>query len=84
MCCQHIAENIYKKFGKQYTAPFWRIAQAGSQSAFNTAVQALQNEAPEVEEYISLIGYESFAFIRFPRPRFGHDTSNIVESINSV
>jgi zinc finger SWIM domain-containing protein 3 len=30
------------------------------------------------------IGYDSFAFACFPRPRFGHDTSNIVESINSV
>jgi MULE transposase domain len=84
MCCQHITENIHKKFGRQYKAPFWRIARAGSQEAFDIAVQALQNEAPKVEEYISSIGYESFAFARFPRPRFGHDTSNIVESINSV
>jgi hypothetical protein len=22
--------------------------------------------------------------MRFPRPRFGHDTSNIVESVNSI
>jgi hypothetical protein len=26
MCCQHIAENIHKKFGVQYKAPFWQIA----------------------------------------------------------
>jgi hypothetical protein len=84
MCCQHIVENIHKKFGKQYKAPFWQIARAGSQRAFDIAVQALQREAPEVEESISLIGYENFAFTRFPRPRFGHDTSNIVESTNSV
>ena len=84
MCCQHIAENIHKKFGKQYRAPFWRIARAGSQRAFDIAVQALQNEALVVEEYISSIGYDSFAFACFPRPRFGHDTSNIVESINLV
>jgi hypothetical protein len=84
MCCQHIAENIHKKFGKQYRAPFWQIARAGSQRAFDIAVQALQNEAPVVEEYISSIGYDSFAFACFPRPRFGHDQSNIVESINSV
>ena len=84
MCCQHIAENIHKKFGRQYKAPFWQIARAGSQRAFDIAVQALQNEAPEVEEYISSIGYENFAFIRFPRPRFGHNMSNIVESTNSA
>ena len=37
-----------------------------------------------LREYISSIGYENFAFACFPRPRFGHDTSNIVESTNSV
>ena len=84
MCCQHIAENIHKKFGRQYKAPFWQIARAGSQRAFDIAVQALQRDAPEVEEYISSIGYKNFAFARFPRPRFGHDTSNIVESTNSA
>jgi hypothetical protein len=84
MCCQHIAENIHKKFGMQYKAPFWQIARAGSERAFNEAVQALQRDAPQVEEYISSIGYENFAFTRFPWPRFGHDTSNIVESTNSA
>ena len=84
MCCQHIAENIHKKFGRQYVAPFWGIVRAGSQRAFNKAVQALQNEALEVEQYISSIGYKTFAFARFPRPRYGHDTSNITESTNSA
>ena len=84
MCCQHIAENIHKRFGIQYKAPFWQIARAGSDTAFNTAVQSLQRDAPEVEEYIASIGYENFAFARFPLPRFGHDTSNIVESTNSA
>jgi hypothetical protein len=84
MCCQHIAENIHKKFGVQYKAPFWQIARAGSDRAFDITVQGLQRDAPEVEEYISSIGYENFAFSRFPLPRFGHDTSNIVESTNSA
>jgi hypothetical protein len=84
MCCQHIAENIHKKFGVQYKAPFWQIARAGSEQAFNEAIQALQRDAPQVEEYMSSIGYKNFAFTRFPQPRFGHDTSNIVESTNSA
>ena len=84
MCCQHIAENIHKKFGMQYKAPFWQIARAGTGRAFDIAVQALQTDAPEVEEYIASIGYKNFAFTRFPLPRFGHVTSNIVESTNSA
>ena len=46
MCCQHIAENIHKKFGREYKAPFWQIARAGSDIAFDIAVQALQRDAP--------------------------------------
>jgi hypothetical protein len=84
MCCQHIAENIHKRFGIQYKAPFWKIARAGSKRAFDIAIQDLQRDAPEVKEYLASIGYENFAFACFPLPRFGHDTSNIVESTNSA
>ena len=52
----------------QYKAPFWQIACAGSDTAFNTAVQTLQRDTPEVEEYIASIGYENFAFACFPLP----------------
>jgi hypothetical protein len=84
MCCQHIAENIHKRFGREYKAPFWQIARAKTEIDFNNAVKALQGASPQVEEYISSIGYENFALLSFPAPRFGHDTSNIVESTNSM
>jgi hypothetical protein len=84
MCCQHIAENIHKRFGVKYKAPFWQIARAGFKHSFNQAVQDLQRDAPEVEEYLASIGYENFAFMRFPLSRFARDTSNIVESTNSA
>ena len=84
MCCQHIAENIHKKYSKDYKASFWQIARASCENSLNIAIQALQQDSPQVEEYLQSISYESFAFARFPRPRFGHDTSNIVESVNSI
>jgi hypothetical protein len=84
MCCQHIAENIHKKYGRDHKATFWQIARAPCESSFNIAIQALRQDSPQVEEYLQSIGYETFAFARFPRPRFGHDTSNIVESVNSI
>ena len=84
MRCQHIEKNIHKRFSKEYKAPFWQIARISTKSAFHLAIQALQIDAPEVEEYISSIGYSSFAFAHFPLPRFGHNTSNIVESTNSA
>jgi hypothetical protein len=84
ICCQHIAENIHKKFGKQYKAQFWKIAPIESRTDFDIAIQALKRDAPKVEQYISSISYKNFTFTYFPRPRYGHDMSNIVESINSV
>lgn len=84
MCCQHITENIHKKFGRDYKPLFWQIARAQSQSAFNIAVQALQRDSPQVKEYLQSISYKNFTFICFLLPRFGHDTSNIVESVNSA
>jgi hypothetical protein len=84
MCCQHIAENIHKKFGQEYQALFWQIARARTRRIFDTAVQALKREAPQVVGYVSSIGYDRFAFACFLLSRLGHDTSNIVESINSV
>jgi hypothetical protein len=63
---------------------FWQIARALCESSFDTAVQALQQDSPQVEEYLQSIGYKNFAFARFPRPRFGYNPSNIVESGNSL
>jgi hypothetical protein len=84
MCCQHIAENVHKRFGQKYKPLFWQIARAQSEIAFEEAVQALRQDSLQVEEYLQSIGYETFAFTQFPHPRFGHDTSNIVESVNSI
>jgi hypothetical protein len=84
MCCQHIVENIHKRFGQNYKPLFWQIARAQSEVSFEEAIQALQQKSPQVEEYLQSIGYETFAFTRFPHPRFGHDTSSIVESVNSI
>jgi hypothetical protein len=64
-CCQHIAENVPKRFGREYKALFWQIARARTQGLFDSRVQALKREAPQVEEYISSIGYNSFTFACF-------------------
>jgi hypothetical protein len=38
MCCQHIVENIHKKFGKQYKALFWQIARAETERDLEIAI----------------------------------------------
>jgi hypothetical protein len=84
MCCQNIAENIHKKIGWQYKAIFWRITRTAHQPTFDSLIETLERDSPRVVEYISLIGYNNFTFLHFPVPRFGHDTSNIVKSTNSM
>ena len=84
MYCQYIAENIYKKFGRKYKAIFWQITRIVDQSTFDSLIETLQRVSLQVIEYISSIGYNIFTFLHFPVPRFGHNTSNIVESTNSI
>jgi hypothetical protein len=84
LCCQHLSENVYKRFGKEYKSTFWQIARAQSELAFEGATRALERDAPDLMQYLSAIGYENFANFCFRYPRWGHDTSNIVESTNSM
>ena len=84
-CVASILQRIYTRgLAKNIKLLSGKLLVHDLKVAFDTAVQALQRDAPEVEEYLSSIGYENFAFACFPLPRFGHDTSNIVESTNSV
>jgi hypothetical protein len=81
-CVASILQRIYiRSLVCNIRLPFGKL-HLQDLKGFNEAVQALQRDAPQVEEYISSIGYENFAFTRFPWPRFGYNTSNIVESTN--
>ena len=84
MCCQHLAENVHKKFDKTSRTKFWAIARAKTRETFTRAVRDLKDHNPAAERYLDGIGYPNFAFQNFPRHRFGHDTSNIVEAVNSL
>jgi len=82
MCCQHLAENIHKEFGPVARKLFWPIAKARGSEAFLTAVRKLKEFKPAAEQYLDNIGYYNFAFYTFPCAQYGHNTLNIVKSIN--
>lgn len=64
---------------------FWSVAKAPSQRQFESCLNQLE-ELPhgmEVSEYIRAIPFKRWANFPIERPRYGHRTSNIAESINS-
>jgi hypothetical protein len=83
-CCQHISENIYKRYGKECRNLFWPIARARTLKAITLAATNLKKLNPKAEEYLAKIGYQNFSYYSFPRSRFGHDTNNLTESVNSI
>jgi hypothetical protein len=53
MCCQHLAENVHKEFGKEARQLFWPIARAKTTQSFNIAVRKLKEANPKAERYLN-------------------------------
>lgn len=83
-CCQHLVDNIYRKFGKEARNAFWLVARARSRRALSKTFEEIKSISPEVYDYLSKIPPKKWAFLHFPASRFGHDTSNIAESLNNI
>ena len=84
-CCQHLAENIRARFGstKGLVKLFWRLARATTAEKYREVLAEAREIDQKAGEYLEKLKPQSFAFYAFPRSRYGHDTSNIAESINS-
>lgn len=82
-CCQHLADNVQQRFSKCRPL-FWKCARAKKLDDFKDALQALMDQDVDAGNYINSIPHTSWARYCFPVPRFGHDTNNIIESINSL
>jgi hypothetical protein len=63
---------------------FWNVARARTKAAFDIALEALSNEKPVAAQYLDEIKHALWARYAFPTFRFGHDTSNIIKSLNSA
>ena len=83
-CCQHLAENVEANgFSKECKRLFWCAAFAESEVAYDAVLVKIQAEDPNCHDYLRAIPAERWATHAFPRPRYGHLTSNIQESVNS-
>ena len=82
-CCQHLADNIQHRYGLSCHELFWPIAYVSTRRVFLEALKKLQEVNVEAAQYFKKIPACFWATYAFSYPRYGHLTSNVVESINA-
>jgi hypothetical protein len=83
-CCQHIADNLQQRFGNKVRPLFWHVAYAKTQEAFAEKIELLQKENQSAYSYLLAIPKRLWTRAYQPYPKYGHNTSNIVESLNGA
>jgi hypothetical protein len=83
-CCRHLKENFVKQFGQGLSVLFWQAARAHTPVAFEAALVKIGKVKKKAEEYLCNVDSRLWAESHFPGRRYGHDTSNIIESLNNV
>lgn len=83
-CCLHILAN-YKKAGfAAVSTMFWAIARARTPQDFEYMMAKLEEAKPEAATWLRATDVAKWAEAYFVGRRYGHDTSNIVESVNKA
>ncbi|OBT60104.1 hypothetical protein VE03_10593 [Pseudogymnoascus sp. 23342-1-I1] len=79
-CCHHIKENFVALFGRGLAPEFWAIARAKTTPVYEGALEKLRSLKPEAATYLEAASPKNWVEVLFRGRRYGHDTSNIVES----
>jgi hypothetical protein len=82
-CCQHIADNLQQRYGNKVRPLFWIAARVKTKAGFTTAMEVIQEENKDAFQYLKDIDKKLWTRAYAPYPKWGHDTSNIIESLNS-
>jgi hypothetical protein len=83
-CCQHIADNLQQRFGNKVRPFFWRACRAKTDSLYKAEMMKIREVSRSAFDYLCAIDKTLWTRAHRQVPCFGHDTSNIVESINSL
>ena len=83
-CCHHLKENFTEKFGRGLAPLFWAVARARTEERYIAVLQKLRETKEAAAIYLENAHPETWVEARFPGRRYGHDTSNIVESVNKT
>jgi transposase-like protein len=83
-CCHHLKENFIEKFGRGLAPQFWAVARARTEARYIATLQKLREIKEAAATYLEQALPETWAEAWFLGRRYGHDTSNIVESVNKT
>jgi transposase-like protein len=83
-CCHHLKENFTEKFSRGLAPLFWAIARARTEEQYIAMLQKLRERKEAAAKYLENAHPHTWAEARFSGRRYGHDTSNIVESVNKT
>jgi hypothetical protein len=83
-CCQHIADNLQQRFGNKVRPLFWAIAYTKSRATFAEKMELLWVENKDAHAYLQAIDKKLWSRAYQPYPKYGHNTSNIIESLNGA
>jgi len=82
-CCQHIADNLQQRFGNKVRPLFWQATRAKTRDLFKSKMEEIQVQSGPAFEYLMEIKKALWTTAYRTYPQYGHDTSNIIESVNS-
>jgi hypothetical protein len=84
ICLEHLSRNIQQNFGLQAKTIFdARIRYALTDQGLEAGFNELGEHSQRAVNYLRGIDLALWATPRFPGKRYGHNTSNLVESTNS-
>ena len=84
VCAQHLKDNFTTRFSRTLKPLFWRIVRANSVARFDALIEELRKANPLAAQYLLDAEPELWAKAHFKGTRFGHNISNVVESVNKT
>ncbi|KAL0235827.1 hypothetical protein GEMRC1_002409 [Eukaryota sp. GEM-RC1] len=78
-CLRHLAKNV----GVRFSSLIWKAAKAESEDDLNNILTEIRSESSKAYEKLVSAGLEHWTSVHFPGLRYGHLTSNLIESLNA-
>ncbi|KAL0206831.1 hypothetical protein P9112_012542 [Eukaryota sp. TZLM1-RC] len=78
-CVRHLAKNI----GVKYTSVLWQAARAETEIELKQYLEILREQSIKAYEKVTKAGISNWATVGFEGLRYGHFTSNLIESLNA-
>jgi len=74
---------LQQRFGNKVRPLFWAAARAKTRDLFQSKMEEIQVQSKPAFEYLTAIKKSLWTTAYRTYPQYGHNTSNIIESVNS-